>query len=497
MWDYHPANQRTRPSVKRNRLFKAFRKGKIVLTTQVIRAQILAICMLGLQASTGLILAQQKSGADNLPVAPAGREVSPGFVSGVVLAKDTGLPIPHVLVRVAAPSIDMRTIGRPRSHDFRTYDGRSDDMGRFRIQAPRTEKISLDAFAPGYQSAAGTYMSGGDWTLHNAVFLSTNVEFTINLVPALYVAGVVVDEAGHPFRNATIEATMQESNGYGYVAKTETDADGHFEIFDFPTLPGDARGQLLVEDKAMLRSRIDDVYKLGETERARLRIVLRRGHDVKGLLTSATGRPVPKTLVDAVPSDDREQHKETLTDAEGRFQIGGLPDGPLTIRAHSLVIKQKVNAMAELAGADAEVNLRLEPIVLATPPKPVALFGMEVTDLTPELRKAYDLGDAKGVLILDPGANSERLGIGALAEGDYFWTIGEKSIGSLKEMVSEMLRNIEIEARTRSKAGSHGSIRVVYSSRHWSHTQYLDVTDKELIELKKISSKLGPSANDE
>ena len=159
-------------------------------------------------------------------------------VAGFVLAEDTGKPIANVLVRVASPTMEMRSV-REQRPGF--YDGRTDAQGRFTVQVTPIQAISLNAFAPGYEEAAGMWMSGNG-TFQNVPFPSSpEQQFTLKLRPALYVTGVVTDESGHPFSGAAVEATLRGENFTGYVAFDTTDAKGRFEIFDFPLKPEDLR----------------------------------------------------------------------------------------------------------------------------------------------------------------------------------------------------------------------------------------------------------------
>jgi serine/threonine protein kinase len=420
------------------------------------------------------------------------------LVSGVVLAEDTGKPLANVFVRVAAPSVDMRKTRRG-GHKF--YEGQTDREGRFKIQVPQAETLSLDAFLPGYESAAGTFRGGSsinDWTnLVEVPFASAQkLEFTLKLTRALFVAGEVKDENGRAFPVAEVEATVQFQGGYGYVSQTRTDANGRFEIFDFPLEPDstNTQGMLTFENPAMLRSVIDNVYQLTEAERKTMHITLRRGHDAKGIVTSASGKPAAKTLIEALPSDLNAQYKQQVTDADGRFLIQGLPDGEIIVRSHSLALEQKGRATVRMAGADVDVNLRLEPVVMKNPLLLMPLFGMKLADITPELKAAYDLDDsANGVLIVNPGENCQRLGIGTLEEGEYFWAVGNKNISNLQEMVTELLRINEIDPPAEEKwieEGHRGDIRIVYSSQHGSSTQYIKLTDDDVVELKKLAAVL-------
>jgi hypothetical protein len=142
-----------------------------------------------------------------------------------------------------------------------------------------------------------------------------------------------------------------------------------------------------------------------------------------------------------------------------------------------------------MAGADVDVNLRLEPVVMKNPLSLVTLLGMKLADITPELKAAYDLDDkANGVLIVNPGENIQRLGIGTPQEGEYFWVVGDKRITNLREMAEEMLRINELDPPTNgwSQEGYRGSIRIVYSNRHRSSTQHLELTPGDAAELKKL-----------
>ncbi len=412
-------------------------------------------------------------------------------VSGVVTTEDTGLPLSNVLVRVAAPATDMRSVRRanPNIHEVRT-----DGDGRFTIQVPPAATISLDAILPGYGSASGTLMSGSRLNPSRRPFSASEPqEFALKLTPALYVAGVVVDEEGRPFPGAEVEATLQMKSGYGSVKFAETDDDGRFEIFDFPLKRREGeRGRLTFGHPNMLRSVVGDVYPLRETERKTLRVVLERGHDLAGIVTSAEGRPVSNTLIEAVPADPNAQYKQRLTDADGRFVLKGLPDGEIVVRVHSMELKQKAQATVRMAGANLEANLRLEPVVLKNPPSLVSMLGMKLADLTPELKSAYGLSDrANGVLIVDPGEDHERLGIGTLKEGEYFWRVGNKGIANVREMVDELLRINALEPKGgRITEGHRGYIRVVYSNHHRSNTQYLKLTDDDAAGLKELAATL-------
>ena len=413
------------------------------------------------------------------------------FVSGVVRAEDTGKPIANALVRVSSPAIDMRSVRGPRQG---LYDGWTDANGRFSIKVPKNETISLNAFVPGYEDAAGMWMNF-NWTFYNVPFPSGHEqEFDIKLRPALYVTGIVTDDAGRPFSGANVESTIVGSNSTGYVVFDITDADGRFEIYDFPLHPmafdgsTNAQGRLTLRNETKLTGIIGNVYALSESERTNLHITFSAGHEVRGLITSATGLPAINTVVEAVPADKMAAQRTGTTDGEGRFVIRGLPDGEISFCAHSPAFDQQARNTIQLAGADIELNLPLEPVVFKNPPKPVTLLGMKLANVTPELQSVYNLDYATGVIILDPGINHLRLGIGELTQGECFWVVGERQIKNLRELVTEILRIDAIASPGAPNEGCHGSVRVVYDYRNGvgTNTQRLKLTDADRAELKSF-----------
>ena len=77
---------------------------------------------------------------------------------------------------------------------------RSDARGDYRLEVPGITKraiIVIDAFKPGYRSLRGPLMAAGD-TKRFEVVPGTHEEADLVLKPALYFAGVVVDEQGKP-----------------------------------------------------------------------------------------------------------------------------------------------------------------------------------------------------------------------------------------------------------------------------------------------------------
>jgi hypothetical protein len=119
-----------------------------------------------------------------------------------------------------------------------------------------------------------------------------------------------------------------------------------------------------------------------------------------------------------------------------------------------------------------------------------AVLGMQLTDVTPGLKSAYDLYLDRGALILDPGKDSDRLDIGDLAEGYCFFMVGNRRIGSVREFVDRIL------AETAGKDAAECSVRVVYTfstaDSSGSNTQYMKLTKDDRKQLQIVSDQLTP-----
>ncbi len=142
----------------------------------------------------------------------------------------------------------------------------------------------------------------------------------------------------------------------------------------------------------------------------RLRIVIETGYKMTGTVLDVAGKPVPNATIRAVRKDGTHR-KATMTDANGKFALRGLSKGRRSLRARALNIKQKVLLPMALNSDKIDLEVRLKMISLPTDLKQYSVLGMLLTDVTPELKSAYDLRSERGALILDPGKNSDQLKI--------------------------------------------------------------------------------------
>ncbi|MFZ2149181.1 MAG: M56 family metallopeptidase, partial [Sedimentisphaerales bacterium] len=475
------------------RIKTMLRPGKKFYKRPSWRAIIVLLLVAVLAVPTTIALTKRMEGAES-----AGSRKVQVIVTGKVISEQTGEALVDALVRVAVPATDMRFMRGVRdSARHAIYEGRTDQNGRFRIEVPlgeNTADISLDAFLPRYRSAAGTFRSGGDFSLAKvSIQPEQQADFLIRLPSALYIAGVVKDHNGRPFAGVQVEATMWFDRGSGGIARTSTDQNGRFEIFDYP-VPAkkkrkDERGQLAFRVETAKTVTIKDIYKMTEEQLRSLDVQMPRGLVASGVLLDVNGKPIGETTVEAM--DGPMVLRRCKTDQNGRFRLAGLRERkPLTLYAHAMSLKQKAKMTLVLVDRDKEVILRCEMVKLKAPLKTVTMLGMKVADITPEIKEIYDMPPFEnGVVILDPGKNYERLGIGELCEGYSFWIVGDKEINNVREMIAEILRinNKPIKGGMISE-GHKGFIRIVYVRRDSTSTQYLKLTDDDIAELMSLTS---------
>ncbi len=313
----------------------------------------------------------------------------------------------------------------------------------------------------------------------------------------MYVAGKVVDEQGRPIPAAEISANLGFAFSSGGVERTASRPDGSFEIFSYPTRPAGgprtSKGYVFFSHPDYIDTRIEDIYSLAPEKREAVRVVLATGCKVTGTVLDVAGKPVPKAMVEAIRKDYTHR-KATETDANGKFILRGLSQGLSLLSARAFQIKQKTQLPMALSGDKIDLEVRLRTIPLPANLETYSVLGMQLADVTPELKSAYDLFNDHGALILNPGKDSDRLKIGQLAEGYVFWMVGNKRIGSVREFVNRIL------AETADQNSEQYSIRVVYTFRTvdavGTNTQYLKLTKDDLKQLQVLSDRLAPNCRE-
>jgi beta-lactamase regulating signal transducer with metallopeptidase domain len=404
------------------------------------------------------------------------------------VADEAGAPLADVRVRVAIPAIDMRFMRTDTPHKI--LETKSDAKGDYRLEIPeiaRPTTISIDAMKPGYCRLVGPWMSGpGAKKVEVAPGAAT--EASLILKPALYFAGRIVDEGGKPIAGVEISAHANSSRSAAGIEFKTDNTDGSFEIFNYPLQPVTFRNEVCKGVVSFfhpdyVEQQIPDVYALAQHEGGALRILLPTGRKLAGTVLDDAGKPVLNAMVKAT-SHSGKNRKATMTDANGKFTLRGLADGPTTLTARALEIKQKMQQAITVDSDQNDFVVRLKAIGLPAEVKKYTVLGMQLADATPKLQSAYDLFSLSGALILDPGQNSDRLDIGRLAEGYSFFMVGNQRIGSVRDFVKQILAEAAAQ-----KTAVH-RVRVVYSFKSLdfdgTNTQYLKLTNDDLKQLEAV-----------
>ncbi|QEH39025.1 hypothetical protein OJF2_76370 [Aquisphaera giovannonii] len=437
------------------------------------------------------------------PRAAIGADDKPAVLRGLV-TDEAHAPLADARILVAIPAADMRFVesgatGRPAEDagKSRLLEARSDAKGEYRLELPglsgRTS-VSIDAMKPGYRRLSGTLMAGGDDRHLDVTPGETTEAAPLRLVPALHFRGVVVDERGRPMPSLNVFAASV-GRGIGGIEVTTTRADGTFEIFNYPPetapLGKDRKGRVTFSHPDYIEGRIEDVYALDGGQGESLRVVLAAGRRLAGTVLDDAGKPAAGVMVEASRKDGNDR-KATLTDAAGRFDLRGLVGGISAVAARSLAIHQARSLPIALNGDRLDLEIRLRPMALPAGIKPVSVLGMRLADVTPEIQSAYGLYNDRGAVILDPGKDSDRLGIGRLEEGNVFWLVGQTRIAGVREFVNQLLTEVD------GPNAVQGMIRVVYHFRTvefvGARTQYMKLTKEDLRELKALAERLDPDA---
>ncbi len=161
---------------------------------------------------------------------------------------------------------------------------------------------------------------------------------------------------------------------------------------------------------------IEDVYAIQPKQREARSVVLGTGYKLTGTALDLAGKPVPKAMIRATRKD-RTHRKATLTDANGKFTLGGLSEGLTMLTARAPEIRQQTYLPKAVKSDQNDVEIRLKPIEWPADLKTHTVLGMLLADVTPELKSTYDLFGERGALVLDPGKDSGLLKYDRLVEG--------------------------------------------------------------------------------
>lgn len=402
-----------------------------------------------------------------------------------------GAALPDVRLHVAMLAGDMPDLSLPLQVEL---NAKSNSKGDYRLELPAVKKpttVSIVAIKPRYLRFSSTLSSRGP-TDPPVVAPGVVTQYSIVLESALYVAGVVTDQKGSPIPGARIAADTVVANPVGDIEKTETHKDGSFELFNYPLNPvqGDGvtfKGTVLFSHPNYVEHTIDDVYALVPKQRQSLRIVLTAGHSVTGKVLDVTGKPVSDAMV-VCHRPDGTKRKGTRTDSKGKFALRGIADGTVVVEARALAIKQKARLQMAVKDDANDLVIRLQAIKFPGSLKKYNVLGMQLVDVTPELKSAYDLQDEYGALVLDPGVETARLGLDDIAAGCNLCVVGDRTVVDVAQFLRQTLA-----MATRQTANAH-KVHVVYVQQtpdfEAGMNRYLRLTNRDIDHLQTTLDQL-------
>ena len=420
----------------------------------------------------------------------------------------SGAPVGDVVIQAhAGPS----WTGSPRQ-DFKVKDGESfradvGPDGRFRVVVTGTPRPpNIASFAVEGERWQVVRLQVGDLPAERWVVADPGgaVRVTIWVRRSYRLRGVVTSAAGEPVKGAVIAYEILTRVGSGSMQigsiRTSTGDDGRFDVGPFPEDPRagfedlGGRPARATSDSITFQAPGNAIARLDPSsvppdERDRVVMRLHPGYALEGVALDPADRPVAGAVVVVEYGEDWRLRRGARTDAEGRWKLEGLTPGPLTLTARAFAQDLKVRRELVLEADDREVRLVLEPIRLSTTPATTEVLGLRLAEVDDEMRAAYDVPKDVHVLILDPGALPESLGIGRLEKGYGLWMVGPKPVRSVREAVDALLD------RTESEGSSGARRRVVYTfwneQMSGTNTQHVHVTPEQETDLRAVRERLS------
>lgn len=247
----------------------------------------------------------------------------------------------------------------------------------------------------------------------------------VDLEPGEEVTGEVYAELRAPVSGASV--TLRSEHG---VLHARTDKAGHFRFADLA--PGPARLVVRAPGKTTHDAPVTIARHDGRRPTEVARIELRDEATVRGVVVDEGGKPVAGARVgrDQVPTYlpvGSLPAGLAITDARGRFELGGLPAGPTSLEAYAAHLgRARVEGVQLLAGRVTEgVRVVLKREAAAS--EPVAAGGVAVT-----LGEAgADAGESRVVIVaVAEGSSAERAG---LFPGDVVVAVDGRVVHTMEE----------------------------------------------------------------
>ena len=238
---------------------------------------------------------------------PTPKPVVAPVLEGTVKGPDAK-PIEGALV--LCRSLDASAIEMPRT-------ARTDASGRFRVEMNQLGLVAVRIEAAGFAAR-----------IHEKV--DPRLPLAARLERGGVITGIVQDERGRPVSQAQVEA----SSGFTFVRspwedggqiRALTDAQGRFR------LEGVASGLYAITARAR---GLGSASQADVVAGGKVKLLLRAGGLVAGVVTDAEGRAVEHALVRAeMEGRAWKTSRDERSDRQGRFELLGLESGSYTVTA--------------------------------------------------------------------------------------------------------------------------------------------------------------------
>lgn len=256
------------------------------------------------------------------PAAPAGELA--GAIGGLVLDAG-GNPLPGASVAfLRRPDNGAFLLGLdPAAPVDRLL--RTDAQGRYSVaDLPAGGSWDLGAWHADFCFTAGPAVLGQAGAAQELP--------PIQLGDGYRVEGITVDEQSNPLSGVIVDfqlagwqpAAAGAADPLGRFLRATSQADGRFEFSGL----GDGAWTLRARSPGRGDGWISSVLLLPRQQAPNLRVVLGPEYPLSGAVRTAGGAPVPGASVTLQPGSAGEGPSfETLSDAEGRFSLRGVPEG--------------------------------------------------------------------------------------------------------------------------------------------------------------------------
>jgi len=204
-----------------------------------------------------------------------------------------------------------------------------------------TLEISANGYAP---ARASLSVAGGP---------GSHVRQVVALHRGAGLAGQVVSETGDPVVAATV--SLYARGDHAPLAQARTEADGTWSLSAAPA----GEHYVRVQHEGFIEAR-SEVFALdGKTERGDVLVELSRGAVVAGRVVDAGGAVVAHARV-RVRHDGAGIRRQVVTDADGEFDVAGLPHGRVALMATTVKAASDMQIVEIPAGARAHTGVQIE-----------------------------------------------------------------------------------------------------------------------------------------